>query len=574
MRKRKDCQGVITVFIALMLASVFSLGTLVIEASRYQAAKTQLLDATVSAGNSMLAAYNSELYERYGLLAIDTDSFTMERCRDYLDYNGDLASSFFGNNLTRMYSIKSVELQGLYNFTYPSVIKRQILNRAKYHVVPQDYALNRYNINSFFSELKSKCQYVSSALETVANGSGNGSNKDITGDMKSALTSLYKTYLNIQKHDDACAAVLDNSSVALLPSKTGTVESVDTSSDVEAIQNTLSNVSTTLGGDTSHLAMTEVEFSQTDVNVDISFISGMVSEIKDASTVSDVKSVAKKYATKCRSLAQGINAAINMLSTDTDGNLLLNSYIANYFSNRNYSVNGYVGPGKKSSFSGESSNFAAACAEYLFGGNNSEISNQEKAYDYILAMRLVNNLYDVFNSSNSFNPNSVYSTLAHICWGYYESATDTQLLTFYNTGVPFNKEDLFLNPNNCANVNSAFSSRSFIKAMQSLGVHNGTAFTVKGSSEFSYKDSLALALWILPNSDKMMRIADLIQLEMRYNQKYVQHKTASFLMSEQNTFCRVQCTAKINSILPVISVGSDGGGIGNVTFKNVRYSGY
>ena len=263
-----------------------------------------------------------------------------------------------------------------------------------------------------------------------------------------------------------------------------------------------------------------------------------------------------------------------MLSDDKEGNLLLNSYIANYFSDRNFNVNGYVGPGKNSSFSGENANFAAACVEYLFGGDNSEKVNQDKAYDYILAIRLIDNLYDIFNSSTSFNQNSTYSTLAHICWGYYESATDTQLLTFYNTKVPFEKENLFLNPNNASRVNSAFSSRSFIDAMKSLGFYNGINFVITGYNEFSYRDSLALALWLLPNSEKMMRIADLIQLEMRYNEKYIKHTTASFLMREQNTFCRVKCVAKLNSILPVISVGSGGTGINAVTFKNVRYAGY
>ena len=49
MRFRKNSYGVITVFISLMLVSILSLGTLVIEIARYQTAKTQLSEANISA---------------------------------------------------------------------------------------------------------------------------------------------------------------------------------------------------------------------------------------------------------------------------------------------------------------------------------------------------------------------------------------------------------------------------------------------------------------------------------------------------------------------------------------------
>jgi len=132
---------------------------------------------------------------------------------------------------------------------------------------------------------------------------------------------------------------------------------------------------------------------------------------------------------------------------------------------------------------------------------------------------------------------------------------------------------MILNPNNCASVKNAFSGGSLVSAMSSLGIYNGSDFIVNGSDEFSYRDSLALALWFVPNSEKMMHIADLIQLEMRYEQQYVEHNTARFLMSEQNTFCRVKCTAKLNSILPIVSLGSNSG-IHGITFKSIKYAGY
>jgi len=88
MRGRKGTRGVITVLVSLMLVGVLSIGTLVIESGRYQAAKTQLAEANISASTSMIAAYDADLYERYGLLAIDTERFTPQRATDYLNFNG------------------------------------------------------------------------------------------------------------------------------------------------------------------------------------------------------------------------------------------------------------------------------------------------------------------------------------------------------------------------------------------------------------------------------------------------------------------------------------------------------
>ena len=142
MKKSKNSNGVITVLVSLLLVGILSLGTVVLEAGRFQAAKTQLAEANASAATSMIAAYDSDLYARYGLLAIDTERFTSERCMEYLNFNSDLSIGYKGNRVSRMYTIESVELEGMYNLTYPSVLKRQILSRAKYHVIPQDYELN------------------------------------------------------------------------------------------------------------------------------------------------------------------------------------------------------------------------------------------------------------------------------------------------------------------------------------------------------------------------------------------------------------------------------------------------
>lgn len=575
MKKRyKSSNGVITVFVSLMLVSFLSLGTLVIESSRFQAAKNQLTDATISSGTSMIAAYDAELYDRYGLLAIDTERFTEARCSDYLEFNADLSPSFLGNRVSRLYSVSSIELQGMYNLTYPAILKQQILSRAKYHVIPQDYALNLYNVDSFLSDLQNKCDYVANALEATANGTAaTGSGSDVDASMLTALNSLYETFKDVKKYDEQSNITLSSGTMALLPSTTGTVESTVPAEDAVDIQNALDHATSILGSTASQLTSTGTLFSQTDVTFNVSSISGMTSGIQNVVGLSDPSATARTYATNCRNIAQAINASINMLASDKEGNLLLNSYIAEYFSNRNYLVDGYSGPGKGTTFSGENGNFAAACVEYIFGGSTSEYTNQKSAYDYILAIRLINNLYAVLNNSTSFHSDNAYSVLTHIAWAYYETCVDMELLTTYTTSVPMNKYSMILNVNAASAVASAFASKNFVGAMKTLGIFDDTDFHVSGIDYYSYRDSLALALWFVPNSTKMHRAADLIQLEMRYREQYVELKTATFLMSEQNTYCRVKCDAKLNSILPIVSLGSNSG-VNGISFSSIKYVGY
>lgn len=577
MKNKNGTHGVITVLVSLTLVGVLSIGTLVIEAGRYQTAKTQLAEANISASTSMIAAYDEDLYERYGLLAIETERFTPERATDYLNFNSDLAAGYKGNKLTRMYTVDSIELTGLYNLTYPSILKRQILSRAKYHVVPQDYALNVYTMDAFFADFQNKCQYVANHLEPVANGIADiGSLSDVNGEMQVALGALYATYNSLQTSDDSCDVTLSSATTGLLPSVTGTVENDAPAEDVSVIDSVLADATTVLGNSGAVLSYNNGTVSnEIDVNLSVSFIPDIKNTLKDITSVSDLPNETRELVAKTRALAQGLNTAINMLSSDKEGSILLNSYIAEYFSNRNNRINTYSAPAKGTTINGNMLNatFASACVEYVFGGNASEKSNQEIAYNYLQAIRLINNLYAVMTDSSSFNANNAYSVAAHLAWANFESIVDMELLTTYNILVPFNKSSMILPVNAAGSVNSAFSSRNTENALKTLGYYNGTNFTVHGAYSFSYKDSLAFALWFVPNSEKMLRVADLIQLEMRYREQHIENKTATFLMSEQNTYCRIKCIGRFNSILPMISLNS-GESVKGIKIQSIKYAGY
>ncbi len=570
-RSNKRTHGVITVLVSLMLAGILSIGTLVLEAGRLQAAKTQINEANASAATSMLASYDSALYERYGLLAIDTELATQGRYRDYLEFNSDLAAGYKGNNLSTFYVVDSAEMTGTYNLTYPAVLKRQILSRAKYNVIPQDYFFNYYNMDHIMNDIKTKASYIASALGRVSAGGGvNGSKNDVPKDMTEALNNMYKTFTKLKKFDSNYNVTLDGGTKALLPSVTGTIEDAPFNDDVDVVNSTISNAQSVLGSSGSTLASSGGNtYNEVDATVDIKFITNVVNVI---SSENAVYSNSAYIAGTCRSLMQSINAAMNVLSADKEGNMLLNSYISGYFPCKNMKVDGYTGPAKGT---GSISNgtFTSACVEYVLNGNASEKNNQQVAYNYVMAMRLVNNLYSVLTTSKYLKPDNRYSVAAHVVWAYYETWADAELLFRYNAVVPYSKYDAILNTNKAADVKKAFSSNKFEDAMKDLKIlkSNGK-FLVDGADDFNYRDALAMALWFVPNSDKLLRTADIIQLEMRYRETYVDGGSAKFLMSEQNTFCRAKCTGKVNSILPVISL--DAGEAKGTKIQSIKYIGY
>lgn len=577
MKRRKSNRGVITVLISLLLVGVLSVGTLAIEAGRYQAAKTQLAESNISAATSMIAAYDSELYARYGLLAIDTERFTPERAADYLNFNADQAAGYRGNRLSRMYVVDSVELTGLYNLTYPAVLKRQILSRAKYHIVPQDYALNVYTADSFLADFKVKCQYVKDQLSRVANYEAElGTIEDIPEDVRNALTALYNTYSDLETFDAACDVTLSGSTVSLLPSTTGTVETPVPSEDLADIQTALNDATAILGSAGSALSYNNGTGTYDEYEVALEsgfdYIPSIKNDLKDVSSVDNMYHYATEMAKATRALAIGFDG---ILGEQKEENILLNSYIVEYFSNRTNRISTYSAPAKGTSVNGsmENATFASACVEYIFGGSASEQTNQEIAYNFIQGIRLINNLYSVMTESNSFDANNMYSVAAHIAWANYESIVDMELMTTYNTSVPFNKNQMILPINNASKVTAAFSSSDTVNALNALGFHDGESFVIPGSNAFSYKDSLSLGLWFVRNSNKLLRIADLIQLEMRYREQYVENKTATFMMADQNTYCRIKCIGKFSAVLPILSLDS-GDSARGIEFQSIKYAGY
>ena len=437
--------------------------------------------------------------------------------------------------------------------------------------------MNVYTVDAFLADFQVKCRYVKNQLARVADYEADlGTLDDIPEDVRIALTAMYTAYVNLETYDDACDVTLSGSTVGLLPSTTGTVETPIPAEDLSAIHSALNDATTVLGGSGAALSYNNGTGTYNEWNnsaeVIFEFMPDIKNGLKDISSVSNMHHYATEMAKATRTLAIAFDG---ILSEQKEENILLNSYIVEYFSNRTNRINTYSAPAKGTSINGsmENATFASACVEYIFGGTASEQTNQEIAYNFIQGIRLINNLYSVMTESNCFDANNMYSVAAHIAWANYESIVDMELMTTYNTSVPFNKNQMILPINNASDVTVAFSLSDTANALNALGFYDGSSFSIPGSNAFSYKDSLSLGLWFVCNSNKLLRIADLIQLEMRYREQYVENKTATFMMGDQNTYCRIKCIGKFSAVLPMLSLDS-GDSARGIEFQSIKYAGY
>lgn len=565
------CEGVITIFVSIMLLGVLSLGTMVIELGRLAAAKTQLSDASLSAATSMIAGYNIDLYDSFGILAMDTDKATPARCRDYMEFNSDLSPSYRGSHVTRLYSLESVEFSGIYNLTNPALLQRQILTQAKYNIVPEDFSLNLYNVDWLLGDVKEICTSVQEGADEIASAGRSGDEADLDDDAKEILSSLRSTFAGQDRFDASC-----NSSVekGMLPSVTGAVADAQTADDSAVIGGLLGDAYAALGGTASALNRTSsTPKTLADASADVGIVDTLDRlNTLDWGSASAVHELAGQIAEETADLAQQVKAALEVASAEQNDNLLLNAYAVRCFSNRNDTLVTHSGPARNSGFSGGDSNFVSACAEYLFAADASETNAQESAWEYLFALRYLDNL-GVILQQDTMDKAKDYSVLQHFAWAYYESCLDMKVLADGNGTLPFHKDSLTIPYLSADEMRAAFGSGSVENALSALGVYNGSEFAIGGDDPMTYRDSLMLALYLVPDSKKLARMADLMQLEIRYKQRYVTGHPVDFLMQNENTYCRVRAQARLNSVLPVIAQGSNGN-MGSLRFSSIQYTGY
>lgn len=288
-------------------------------------------------------------------------------------------------------------------------------------------------------------------------------------------------------------------------------------------------------------------------------------------------------------IAQNIEAAIAIMVNSLGDNLLLNQYAIEKFPNRTTAkpVSGYSGE-NRNYFPDESKSvqtFSSAHVEYIIGGDYSEQENQRKVFWSLFAIRALNNAVLVAADQDAMSIISacnIAAPLVYILWVYLESNIDMNLLVSRKE-VHLIKYNLILSKNTIQTAGSklerAFKDFDKEAAMEeelsyaAMKVDNITAelLQTKGLFKMDYEDYLWFFMFLVPNQTKVMRMADLVQMEMRYKKN---GPSLKFELKNMHTYVRCEAVASFNPILPVIPLGNSQGSLDELEITAIKYVGY
>lgn len=298
-------------------------------------------------------------------------------------------------------------------------------------------------------------------------------------------------------------------------------------------------------------------------------------------------------------IAQHFEEAMQIIISSLGENLLLNQYIVDKFPNRTSDKNGDKFNKEISGYSGDKrqyfpdnnkaiQTFSGAQVEYVIGGSYSEKANQQKCFWSIFAIRALNNIFGVLTDEVAMNligACNIAAPLVFILWVYLESNIDMNMLVS-GMEVPLIKSEIILSPqtlmDNVEKICTAFDDIDEDKAKEEELSHAAMKIDyttqqllstdpLPGTPKMKYQDYLWFYLFFTPNQTKVMRVADLMQMEMRFKK---QAKGTDFQMQNLHTYVRCEAEGTFNSILPVISLSNNTLNGRGFKVKCVKYVGY
>lgn len=225
--------------------------------------------------------------------------------------------------------------------------------------------------------------------------------------------------------------------------------------------------------------------------------------------------------------------------------------------------------------SGSGTKFATAEVEYLANGSMSEIENQRSVFFFILIIRLLTNTVQVLMNETVgelATATGPFAPLVYLVWIAAETYIDTALLSETDARIPLVKSDIFLSPEGLMKLVEALPSE-----LAGFTTGKTAAETVDKIEEalssiidkvyeddwfrMNYEDFLWVRLCFVSNKDKVYRIADLVQMNMR-------QADDSFLIANTYTYLRVELKGDFNTLMPAF-VPTEGGKL-----HVLKYAGY
>lgn len=188
---RRGIQGVISVFLSIVLLPFFSIAAVLVETSRYTAA-VQELEATMdSASLSTLGTYDRYLHQRFGLLAVAQQAPVETIYQGY--FQRSLSSSLL--------STPAVSVSGLSPLSDTNVLYRQALEAGKLSV-PAKFLLESLDVEELIGKLEELTK-LTGILEGITSA---GSTVEGLADLGSHLESLEATLTTLKEQKSAYEA--------------------------------------------------------------------------------------------------------------------------------------------------------------------------------------------------------------------------------------------------------------------------------------------------------------------------------------------------------------------------------
>jgi len=225
--------------------------------------------------------------------------------------------------------------------------------------------------------------------------------------------------------------------------------------------------------------------------------------------------------------------------------------------------------------SGSGTKFVTAEVEYLANGSMDERENQKSIFHFILIIRLLANTVQILMNETVGElaaATGPFAPLVYLVWIAAETYIDTALLSETNTRIPLVKSDIFLSPEGVAKLVAALPSElagftTGKTAAETVDAMEEALSSVMGEVyeddwfKMNYEDFLWIRLCFVTNKDKLYRIADLVQMNMRQTDE-------SFLMANTYTYLRVELKGDYNTLMPAFIPMEDG------QIRLVKYVGY
>ncbi len=132
-------RGSVTVFLCIILTVVISLSGLLIDLARYNMAKKQVENALKLTVESMLAAYDRQLREQYGLFATypRNKSILKGEIYDLFSQNLNVGTSVDGVFDLYGFNVGNIDVIQFYNLSEPDVLQQQVAEFMKYRAPVQ-----------------------------------------------------------------------------------------------------------------------------------------------------------------------------------------------------------------------------------------------------------------------------------------------------------------------------------------------------------------------------------------------------------------------------------------------------